>query len=172
MEVIQCSAAIHAPAVLEILNEAIRNSTALYEYKARTAADMASWFAEKAAGGFPVIGMQEAGVLLGFATYGTFRARAAYKYTVEHSVYVHEDHRARGVGKALLQELIARAREQQYHVLVGGIDVANAVSVRLHQRLGFTHAGTIRQSAFKFGRWLDLGFYQLVLDTPTQPVDG
>jgi phosphinothricin acetyltransferase len=172
MEVIQCSAAIHAPAVLEILNEAIRNSTALYEYKVRTAADMADWFAEKTAGQFPVIGVQAGGVLLGFATYGTFRARAAYKYTVEHSVYVHEDHRGRGIGRALMQQLIARAREQRYHVLVGGIDVANAVSIRLHQRLGFTHAGTIRQSAFKFGRWLDLGFYQLVLDTPADPVDG
>ncbi|HEX3835606.1 MAG TPA: GNAT family N-acetyltransferase [Steroidobacteraceae bacterium] len=172
MEVIQCSAEIHAPAVLDILNEAILNSTALYEYKVRTAQDMGNWFAEKQAGRFPVIGMADAGVLLGFATYGTFRARAAYKYTVEHSVYVHRDQRGRGIGTSLMQELIARAQQQQYHVLVGGIDVANAASVRLHERLGFAHAGTIRQSAFKFGRWLDLGFYQLVLDTPTNPVDG
>jgi phosphinothricin acetyltransferase len=111
-------------------------------------------------------------VLLGFASYGTFRARAAYKYTVEHSVYVHKDQRGRGVGLALMRELIAAARAQQYHVLVGGIDIANEVSVALHERLGFTYAGTIHQAAYKFGRWLDLGFYQLILDTPQQPVDG
>ncbi len=172
MDVIHCSAKIHAPAVLDILNEAIAHSTALYEYQPRSPQNVRAWFAEKKAGQFPVIGMEQAGVLLGFATYGTFRARAAYKYTVEHSVYVHKDHRGRGIGMALMQELIGLARQQQYHVLVGGIDIANAVSVRMHERLGFNHAGTIRQAAFKFGRWLDLGFYQLLLETPANPVDG
>jgi L-amino acid N-acyltransferase YncA len=172
MEVIHCSAKVHAAAVLEIFNEAIAHSTALYEYQPRTAQNVRAWFAEKKAGRFPVIGMEQAGALLGFATYGTFRARAAYKYTVEHSVYVHKEHRGRGIGMALMRELIALARQQEYHVLVGGIDVSNAVSVRLHERLGFNHAGTIRQCAFKFGRWLDLGFYQLVLETPANPVDG
>jgi L-amino acid N-acyltransferase len=128
------------------------------------------WFADKQAGGFPVLGIEEHGVLMGFATYGTFRARAAYKYTVEHSVYVHKDHRGRGLGTALMRALIAVAREQQYHVLVGGIDIANQESVVLHERLGFTHAGTVRQAAYKFDRWLDLGFYQLILDTPVSPV--
>ena len=71
-----------------------------------------------------------------------------------------------------MQELIALARQQQYHVLVGGIDIANGVSVAMHERLGFTHAGTIRQAAYKFGRWLDLGFYQLILETPESPADG
>jgi L-amino acid N-acyltransferase len=172
MQFIQCSAAVHAPAVLEILNEAIAHSTALYEYQPRTLENIRGWFADKQAAGFPVIGVEQAGALVGFATYGTFRARAAYKYTVEHSVYIHKDHRGRGLGLALMRELIAVARQQNYHVLVGGIDIANAGSVRLHERLGFTHAGTIHQAAFKFGRWLDLGFYQLLLDTPKQPVDG
>jgi L-amino acid N-acyltransferase YncA len=172
MEVIQCNAKVHAAAVLEILNEAIAHSTALYEYQPRTPQNIRAWFAEKRAGRFPVIGMEQAGALLGFATYGTFRARAAYKYTVEHSVYVHKDHRGRGIGTALMLELIAAARQQQYHVLVGGIDLSNGTSARLHERLGFTQAGTIRQAAFKFGRWLDLGFYQLILETPADPVDG
>jgi phosphinothricin acetyltransferase len=91
---------------------------------------------------------------------------------VEHSVYVHKDHRGKGVGRALLGHLIEHARSQQYHVLIGGIDVANAASIALHRTLGFTHAGTIRQAGFKFGRWLDLDFYQLVLDTPAHPEDG
>ena len=172
MEIIRCNALQHASPILGILNEAIAHSTALYEYRPRAPESMEGWFAEKAAGRFPVLGAQEDTALLGFATYGTFRARAAYKYSVEHSVYVHKDHRGRGLGTALMQALIAAAREQQYHVMVGGIDVANATSVVMHERLGFTHAGTIRQAAFKFGRWLDLGFYQLILETPLQPVDG
>ncbi len=172
MQFVPCTHPQHAPAILEILNEAIANSTALYEYHPRTPGSMRTWFHEKEAGGFPVIGAEQAGVLVGFATYGTFRARAAYKYTVEHSVYVHQDHRGRGIGKALMLELIAAARQQQFHVLVGGIDIANRTSVSLHEKLGFTHAGTVSQAAYKFGRWLDLGFYQLILETPEQPADG
>jgi L-amino acid N-acyltransferase len=172
MQFVRCTRKQHAAAILEILNEAIAHSTALYEYQARTPGSMRAWFTQKAAGDFPVIGAEQAGVLVGFATYGTFRARAAYKYTIEHSVYVHKDHRGRGIGTALMHELIAAAREQQYHVLVGGIDVTNRASVVMHERLGFTHAGTIHQSAYKFGRWLDLGFYELMLETPDNPVDG
>jgi len=172
MQFLRCNPQQHAAAILDILNEAIAHSTALYEYRPRTPESMQSWFVEKAAGRFPIIGAAEGGTLLGFATYGTFRARAAYKYTVEHSVYVHKEHRGRGIGTALMHELIALAREQQYHVLVGGIDIANAVSVAMHERLGFTYAGTVRQAAYKFGRWLDLGFYQLILETPANPVDG
>ena len=172
MQFVRCHPQQHAAAILDILNEAIAHSTALYEYRPRTPESMLAWFAEKAAGRFPIIGAVEGDTLVGFATYGTFRARAAYKYTVEHSVYVHKDHRGRGIGTALMLELIAAARQQQYHVLVGGIDLSNGTSARLHERLGFTQAGTIRQAAFKFGRWLDLGFYQLILETPADPVDG
>jgi L-amino acid N-acyltransferase len=81
-------------------------------------------------------------------------------------------HRGKGVGKLLLQQIIASAREQQYHVIIGGIDSRNAVSIRLHQNAGFRHAGTIRQVGFKFNQWLDLDFYQLILDTPVNPEDG
>ena len=114
----------------------------------------------------------EEGRLLGFASYGPFRAWPAYKYTVEHSVYVHRDHRGKGVGRALLERLIARAGEQDLHVLVGGIDVENRASIALHEGLGFVHAGTIRHAGFKFGRWLDLAFYERILETPARPADG
>lgn len=173
MQLIDCSHAAHAGAMLEIFNEAIVNSTALYDYKPRAPESMVGWFKAKEAGRFPVIGLvDDAGELLGFASYGTFRAWPAYKYSVEHSVYVHKNQRGRGLGETLMKALIARAREQQLHVMVGGIDVTNSASIALHRKLGFEHAGTIRQAAFKFGRWLDLGFYQLVLATPEQPVDG
>ncbi len=173
MQIVACTYESHAAEILEIFNEAIVSSTALYDYKPRTPESMVGWFKAKEAGRFPVIGATGAdGRLLGFASYGTFRAWPAYKYTVEHSVYVHRDHRGEGIGIALMKELIAAARRQEVHVMVGGIDVANTGSIALHEKLGFSHAGTIVQAAFKFGRWLDLGFYQLVLDTPAQPVDG
>ncbi|AOK25943.1 GNAT family N-acetyltransferase [Burkholderia ubonensis] len=170
---VDCSEAEHAAAILDILNEAIVNSTALYDYAPRPPQAMATWFATKRAGGFPVVGAVDAsGRLLGFASWGTFRAFPAYKYTVEHSVYVHHEQRGRGLGERLLRELVRRARDAQVHVLVGCIDASNAGSIRLHTRLGFTHAGTLAQVGFKFGRWLDAAFYQLTLDTPDQPQDG
>jgi L-amino acid N-acyltransferase len=173
MQFVACTCESHATPILEIFNEAIVNSTALYDYKPRAPESMAGWFKAKEAGRFPVIGaVADDAQLLGFASYGTFRAWPAYKYSIEHSVYVHKDQRGRGIGLALMRQLIAAAREQQYHVMVGGIDVVNGGSIALHRKLGFEHAGTIRQAGFKFGRWLDLAFYQLLLDTPAHPVDG
>jgi len=170
---VDCTHARHAQAILAVFNDAILTSTALYDYQPRTPASMQAWFQAKQAGGFPVIGLEsEAGELMGFASYGVFRAYPANKYTVEHSVYVDARFRGRGLGEALLRVLVERARRNQVHVLVGGIDAANAGSIHLHEKLGFTHAGTIRQAGFKFGRWLDLAFYQLILDTPAEPVDG
>jgi L-amino acid N-acyltransferase len=163
----------HGQAILDIFNEAIRNSTALYEYKPRTMQTMEAWFAAKAAGGFPVIAaIDNDGAFLGFASYGPFRAFPAFKYSMEHSVYVDANHRGRGVGKLLLQEIIRLAQQNQLHVLVGAIDAANAGSIALHKQLGFEHSGTVKQSGFKFGRWLDLAFYQLILPTPSEPIDG
>ncbi|HEY9657011.1 MAG TPA: N-acetyltransferase family protein, partial [Allocoleopsis sp.] len=143
----------------------------LFDYQPRTVESMTTWFKAKEAGRFPIIGMEKDGELLGFASYGTFRAWPAYKYSVEHSVYVHKDHRGKGIGRKLMQALIAVARDQNYHVLVGGIEATNSASIALHQSLGFVHAGTIQQVGFKFGRWLDLAFYQLILETPANPHD-
>lgn len=172
MNLIHCDISF-SDQILAIFNDAILNSTALYDYKPRTPAVMASWFEAKKNGNYPVIGVvTERGELMGFTSYGSFRAWPAYKYTVEHSVYVAAAYRGQGVGKRLLQAVIDAARSQAYHVLVGGIDSQNSISIRLHERFGFHYAGTIRQAGFKFGRWLDLAFYQLVLETPAQPVEG
>lgn len=173
MTIVQCEYERHAQPILAIFNEAIAHSTALYDYKPRTIQMMASWFEAKRKGKYPVIGVErDSRELMGFASYGSFRAWPAYKYTVEHSVYVDPRFRGRGIGKRLLKEIIAAALGQNYHVLVGCIDAANSASVRLHETAGFAYCGTIRQTGFKFGRWLDLLIYQLVLDTPVKPVDG
>lgn len=173
MTLVSCTYDAHAAAILAIFNDAIANSTALYEYKPRTMETMKAWFATKEANSFPVIGaMDESGALMGFASYGSFRAFPANKYTVEHSVYVEKSNRGKGVSLVLMNAIIQKAREANMHTLIGGIDAANEVSIALHTKLGFVHAGTIRHAAFKFGRWLDLAFYQLILDTPANPVDG
>lgn len=163
----------HAQAVLEILNDAIVHTTALYDYHPRPIDTMRPWFDLKASRGFPVIAMEEDdSTLMGFATYGVFRERPAYRYTVEHSVYVDRRFRRRGVGRRLLMELIRAAGDRDVHVMVGGIDASNAASIALHEQCGFTPCGVVRQAGFKFGRWLDLAFYQKILDTPADPVDG
>lgn len=173
MPFVSCTYEEHAEAILEIFNDAIVNSTALYDYHPRPIESMVNWFATKQAGNFPVLGVvDEAGKLMGFASYGTFRPFPAYKYTVEHSVYIHKDHRGKGLGLMLMQRLIEVAQQQDKHVMVGGIDLSNTGSIRLHEKLGFEHSGTIRQAGYKFGRWLDLGFFQLVLQTPAEPVEG
>lgn len=173
MNLVPCTEERHAGAILDIFNEAIVNSTALYDYKPRPPESMVGWFATKRANGFPVIGLEdEAGTLLGFASYGTFRAWPAYKYSVEHSIYIHHTQRGRGLGRVLLDAIVTEAREREVHTLIGGIDASNAASIALHVSRGFEYAGTIRQAGFKFGRWLDLAFYQRILDTPAQPADG
>ena len=170
---VECSYEQHAPAIVAILNDAIVNSTALYDYEPRPLASMTPWFEAKARGSFPVLGAENAkGELLGFATYGTFRAWPAYKYSVEHSVYVAANARGSGVGFALMRNLIAVAQARDVHTLIGGIDASNRASIAFHERLGFTLCGTVREAGFKFGRWLDLAFYQLLLPGPRAPHDG
>jgi len=167
---IECTPDAHAAAVRDIFNDAILNTTALYEYRPRSLDTVLQWFGDKARGREPVLGaVDAAGALCGFASWGTFRARPAYQYSIEHSVYVHPQRRRQGVGRLLMRELIARAGAAGFHAMIGGIDAANRESVALHEELGFVHAGTIREAAWKFGRWLDLAFYQLLLPGPAQP---
>ena len=161
------------PEILDIFNDAILNSTALYDYKTRTMETMNAWYEDKLKGNYPVIGVfDENDVLMGFATYGMFRVRPAYKYTVEHSVYVRSDKRGMGIGKILLREIVIKATEQDYHVMVGVIDASNTVSLRLHENEGFVLTGIMKEVGYKFGKWLDAAFYQLILSTPEQPVES
>lgn len=170
--VISCTGP-HLPVIQEILNDAILNTTALYEYSPRSAEAMREWLAVRVRDGIPVIGIEwEPGVLAGFATWGPFRPRAGYKYSAEHSVYVAERFRAAGIGRQLMQAIIAEAKQAELHMLIAGIDATNVASIALHRSLGFRCCGTVREAGFKFGRWLDLEFWQLILPTPEQPVDG
>jgi L-amino acid N-acyltransferase YncA len=172
MTIVDCDRS-RAAEILSILNEAIETSTALYDYRPRPLASMEAWFDVKEKGHYPVIGVVDAaGSLQGFVSYGQFRGWPAYKYSVEHSLYVARAHQGRGIGTVLLEQIVERARRQGYHNLIGGIDAENTASIALHERFGFVRCGLIRHAGFKFGRWLDLAFYQKLLDTPAEPVDG
>jgi L-amino acid N-acyltransferase len=173
MKIIHCDRA-YASQILAIFNEAIVNSTALYDYQPRSAESMIAWFDVKDQNNFPVVGIVDelTNKLLAFGSYGTFRAWPAYKYTVEHSLYVEKHDRGKGLGKVVLSELIKYAGEQEYHCMMAGIDSMNEVSIALHQRFGFNYCGRVQQVGYKFNRWLDLDFYQLLLSTPHHPIDG
>jgi phosphinothricin acetyltransferase len=148
---------------LSIYNEVIRNSTAVYSEVELTLTEGETWFDAKMGRGFPFLVAREPGEIVGFGTFGDFRTHPCYRWTVEHSVHVRADCRGRGVGRALLQELIRRARTLQKHMMVAGIDADNPGSIRLHESLGFRVAGHLHQVGFKFGRWLDLVFLELDL---------
>jgi phosphinothricin acetyltransferase len=158
--------------ILRIYNQAIEKTTAVFEYRPHTLEMRRDWFKAKQAASLPVLVAVESGAVLGFASYGPFRAWPAYKYSVELSVYVDESARGRGIGGALVRSVLASAREHDLHVVMAGITSDNAVSLRLHERLGFVEVAHIRQVGYKFGRWLDLKLLQVVLDGPRQPTDS
>lgn len=157
--------------ILEIYNDAIINSTAVYTYSPSTLQDRSSWFKQKMEDGFPVLVLEENNKVIGFATFGPFRPWPAYKYSIEHSVYVHKDYREKGIGTKLLKEIIGIANKENYATLIAGIDATNEQSIKTHERLGFTYSGTIQKVGFKFDRWLDLSFYQLELNGPETPTE-
>jgi phosphinothricin acetyltransferase len=160
------------PAILEIYNDAIMNTTAVYDYEPHTLEMRKQWFRIKEAQGYPVFVAEDNGRVVGFSSIGPWRVWAAYKYSVENSIYVAADQRGKGIGKKLLEPLIEAAKQLDLHAIIAGIDATNEVSIKLHRGFGFTEAGQFKQVGFKFGRWLDLTFMQLLLKTPEQPVDG
>ena len=164
MHVVTCTHDRHARPIVDIFNEAILNSTALYDYTPRPLESMTEWFRQKEAARYPVIGLEDDdGTLLGFASYGQFRVRPAYKYTVEHSIYTAPEARRRGVASGLIAALTERARELGKHMIIGGIASENEASLALHRKLGFSETGRLPEVGFKFGRWLDLVLMQRFL---------
>ena len=151
------------PAMLEIYNDVILNTTAVYDYEPHTLAMRKAWFDTKQKDGYPIFIAVENGQVLGFSSLGPFRAWAAYQYTVENSVYVSADSRGKGVGRLLLEPLIESARQMNKHTIVAGIDASNLASVRLHESFGFREVACFKEVGYKFNRWLDLRFLQLIL---------
>jgi L-amino acid N-acyltransferase YncA len=151
------------PQILGIYNEVIRNSTAVYSEVEFTPSRGETWFEAKANQGLPFLVACDAEAVVGFGTFGDFRAWPCYQFSVEHSVHVRADRRGKGVGRALVLALIDRARAADKHVMLAGVDADNAVSIALHESLGFRRVGHFHEVGFKFGRWLDLVFLELAI---------
>lgn len=150
-------------AILEILNHEILHSTVLYAYETNTLTEQTAWFKQKQVDKLPVIVAETKGAVLGFGTFGPFRPWPAYQFTVEHSIYIDKQQRGAGAGKLLMAELIQLAQKKGYHTMIAGIDAANTGSSSFHEKFGFKQVGRLNQVGYKFDRWLDLIFMQLIL---------
>ena len=147
--------------ILAIYNHAVAHSTAIWNDVLVDLDNRREWWRARVGAGFPVlVALDDEGAVLGYASYGPFRPFDGYRQTVEHSVYVAESARRRGVATALLTALEARAGAAGMHVMVGGIAADNEASLDLHRRLGFSETGHLPEVGQKFGRWLDLVFMQ------------
>ena len=156
------------PAIRDIYNDAVLNTTAIWNEQPVDLANRQAWFAARAEQGYPILVVADDSGVLGYASFGDWRPFEGFRHTVEHSVYVRDDQRGKGLGPLLMAALIERARGCGKHVMVAAIESGNAASVRLHERLGFVVTGQMPQVGIKYGRWLDLTFMQLLLD-PAHP---
>jgi L-amino acid N-acyltransferase YncA len=156
------------PAINAIYNHYVLHSTCTYQEVPERLRDRREWFRhhrEK----HPVIVARAGGEIVGWGSLSPFHARCSYRYTVENSVYVHHQHLRRGIGSILLRHLIARARRAGHHAIIAAIDGEQKGSVALHARFDFKKTGHFNQVGFKFGRWLDVVYMELILGQPKRP---
>lgn len=157
------------PAIRDIYNDAVLNTTAIWNEQPVDLANRLAWFTARQAQRYPILVAVENHEVTGYASFGDWRPFEGYRYSVEHSVYVRNDQRGKGLGPRLMQALIERARAGGKHVMVAAIESSNQASLRLHERLGFMTTGQMPQVGIKFGRWLDLTFMQLTLNPGAEP---
>jgi L-amino acid N-acyltransferase len=151
------------PPILAIYNDAVVKTTAIWNDTIADLANRKTWLEARQKQNYPVLVAEEEGVVVGYGSFGDFRAFDGYRFSVEHSVYVAEGTRRRGIASALLEALTLKARELGKHVMIGGIAGDNLASLKLHAKLGFSESGRMPEVGFKFGRWLDLVFMQKTL---------
>jgi L-amino acid N-acyltransferase YncA len=157
---IQDATAAELGGIVAIYNEVIATSTAIYADEPVTLDERRAWWQARSAQGYPVLVATDPSGVVGFASFGDFRAWPGYRFTVEHSLHVRADCRGQGVGTQLLKALLPRAAACDKHIMIAGVDAANAASIRFHERLGFSQVGHLREVGYKFERWLDLVFLQ------------
>lgn len=149
--------------ILKIMNDAILHTTAIYDYNIRSEEYIKTWFQKKMSDTMPVLVAELEGHVAGYASYGIFRPFEGFRFCLEHSVYVAAPYRGRKLGGALLGAIIHEARAQGYKTMIGAIDADNKASLQLHSRFGFQQNGLLPSAGYKFDRWLDLVFMQLML---------
>ena len=153
------------PAINAIYNHYVLTSTCTYQTEPATEAERLEWFAEHGPA-YPAIVAEEASrpsVVLAWASLSRFHSRCGFRYTVENSVYVHPDHHRRGLATLLMKDLITRAAAAGHHAIIAGISADQEASVRLHQALGFVEVARLKEVGWKFERWLDVVYYELLL---------
>ncbi len=160
------------PAILSIFNDALLTTTAVYSYQPASLLEQLEWFRHKTEAGIPVLVSEDDQGIIGYVTYGLFRIRPAYKYTMELSIYVDKRAQNQGVGKALMMEILKVCEAKELKTLICGIDSENTASIALCQKFGFTHSGSLKKVGYKFGHWLDLEFYSLELKGPAHPIEA
>ncbi len=165
MSEVQIRAAVldDIPSILEIVNHYIAHDTCIYDIEPRSLEFQIAWFESQMSLGNPVLIAEENSKLLGFASYSQFRPKVGYKFSMEHSVYLHPTEKGRSLGRVLMLALIDCAKEQNIHILIGGIDATNINSIEFHKKLGFELVGRMNEVGYKFGKWLDLVWMQKTL---------
>jgi L-amino acid N-acyltransferase len=144
------------PAILAIYNDVVTNTTAIYDQRPSTLDERRAWFEARRKNNLPVLVTELDGEVVGFSSFGEWRSRWGYRFTVEHSVHVRADCRGRGYGRALIEALFPRAAALGMHTMIGHIDSAATASLRLHEKIGFRTIGTFREVAQLHNRWLDV----------------
>ena len=150
------------PGILDIYNDAIRNLTATFDLTEQSLKERTTWY-NKYGGKYPLIVAEINGEIAGYSCLGSFRDKPAYARTTELSIYISSHHRGKGIGKAMMQEILQRAAQLGYHTVIGGITAGNEASVKLHERFGFQLAGRFKEVGYKFDEWQDVLFYQLMI---------
>jgi len=142
--------------ILAIYNDVVTNTTAIYDQGPSTFDERQAWFDARRAKNLPVLVAELNGEVVGFSSFGEWRSRWGYRYTVEHSVHVRADCRGRGYGRSLIEALFPAAKALGMHTMIGHIDSAAAASLRLHEKLGFKMVGTFHEVAMLRDRWLSV----------------
>jgi phosphinothricin acetyltransferase len=161
---IRSATAADAERICAIYNHYIATTTISFEEEPVAPAEMAKRIADVNAANLPWLVMLEEDKLIGYAYATKWRVRAAYRFAVESSVYFDPAHAGQGGGRALYEALLAELRQRDLHLVIGGIAQPNEASVRLHERLGFTKVAHFSEVGLKFGRWVDVGYWQLKLN--------
>lgn len=149
-------------AICAIYNYYVQHSTCTYEDEPDTPAGRAAWLASHGPT-HPVIVAEVRGEIVGWGSLSPFHPRCGYRLTVEDSVYVRHDRHRRGIGRALLAALIARARDLGHHTVIAGISADQPASIALHREFDFVEVARLQEVGYKFGRWLDVIYMQLML---------
>ncbi|MFN7958166.1 MAG: arsinothricin resistance N-acetyltransferase ArsN1 family B [Holophagaceae bacterium] len=152
-----------AQALADLYNPYVRDTTITFEEEAVGAEEMASRI-EKVTVTYPWLVWEEQGRVLGYAYASAWRARAAYRHSAETAIYIAQGQHGKGLGTTLYRALLDELRARGFHLVLGGLALPNEASVRLHEKLGFRKAGQMREAGRKFGRWIDVGFWELLLE--------